>query len=236
MHAFGVRRDRAEVMGVAAIVLVDRRSWLRLRANDHAARRRARRLALRTCRRSKWLRPCAYAPSNEHSAQVMLAGAESFAYRVRCDLKHAEQVRLLALQLFDKLWPYHHLDFEARTHSRSGRDPARFRRAHQSQGPPSPRRISGLHNAKIPGLRGWAKNMTACLVRYHNKKSEPSAKHNVFASLDRQAPQEQRAFFPDCCAWPNAWKAITARPLPDSASRAARATSASTSNCATIPA
>src|SRR5260221_12392921 len=28
--------------------------------------------------------------------------------------------------------------------------------------------------------------MTACLVRYHNKKSEPSAAHKVFASLDRE--------------------------------------------------
>ncbi len=48
-----------------------------------------------------------------------------------------------------------------------------------------------LHNAKITGLRGWAKNMTACL-RYHNKKSEPSAVHQVFASLNREQRKEAR--------------------------------------------
>jgi exopolyphosphatase / guanosine-5'-triphosphate,3'-diphosphate pyrophosphatase len=49
-----------------------------------------------------------------------------------------------------------------------------------------------IHNAKIPGLRGWAKNMTACLVRYHNRKSEPSTKHAVFATLNREHRKKTR--------------------------------------------
>jgi exopolyphosphatase/guanosine-5'-triphosphate,3'-diphosphate pyrophosphatase len=123
-------------------------------------------------------------------SQVMLAGAESFASRVRCDLKHAEQVRVLALQLFDQLWPYHHLDFEARTILASAsmlHDCGVLinRKAHHRHGEYL------IHNAKIPELRGWAKNMTACLVRYHNRKSEPSTKHPVFATLNRE--QRKRA-------------------------------------------
>jgi exopolyphosphatase/guanosine-5'-triphosphate,3'-diphosphate pyrophosphatase len=49
-----------------------------------------------------------------------------------------------------------------------------------------------IHNAKIPGLRGWAKNMTACLVRYHNRKSEPSTKHPVFSMLNREQKKHSR--------------------------------------------
>jgi len=117
-------------------------------------------------------------------AQVLLAGVESFACRVRCDLKHAEQVRLLALQLFDKLWPYHHLNFESRTILEAAatlHDSGLTinRKGHHRHGEYL------VANAKIPGLRGWAKNMTACLIRYHNKKSQPNAAHKVFASLDR---------------------------------------------------
>src|SRR4029077_11383967 len=56
-------------------------------------------------------------PTDEqrNRSQVMFGGAESFASRVRCDLTHAEQVRILALQLFDQLWLYHRLDFKERT-------------------------------------------------------------------------------------------------------------------------
>jgi exopolyphosphatase/guanosine-5'-triphosphate,3'-diphosphate pyrophosphatase len=49
-----------------------------------------------------------------------------------------------------------------------------------------------IHNAKIPGLSGWAKNMTACLVRYHNRKSEPSTTHSVFATLSREQRKKAR--------------------------------------------
>jgi exopolyphosphatase/guanosine-5'-triphosphate,3'-diphosphate pyrophosphatase len=48
-----------------------------------------------------------------------------------------------------------------------------------------------IHNAKIQGLDGWEKNMTAALVRDHNRKSEPSTKHPVYASLNRE--QKKRA-------------------------------------------
>ena len=129
----------------------------------------------------RWRRPRRRSKQRKH-AQVMLAGAESFACRVRCDLKHAEQVRLLALQLFDKLWPYHHWILKLRTILEAAamlHDSGDLinRKAHHRHGEYL------VRNAKIPGLRGWAKNMTACLVRYHNKKSEPSTAHKVFASL-----------------------------------------------------
>jgi len=89
------------------------------------------------------------------------------------------------------LWPYHHLDFEARTILASAamlHDCGVLinRKAHHRHGEYL------IHNAKIPGLRGWAKNMTACLVRYHNRKSEPSTKHPVFATLNREQRKKAR--------------------------------------------
>ncbi|MBZ5644722.1 MAG: HD domain-containing protein [Acidobacteriia bacterium] len=181
IKAFSVRRDRAEVMGVASIVLLTVSRWLRLRQMiiPRVGVREGLLYELAAAQMASSL------PSSEQrtQAQVMLAGAESFACRLRCDLKHAEQVRLLALQLFDKLWPYHHLDFESRTILEAAailHDSGELinRKGHHRHGEYL------VWNAKIPGLRGWAKNMTACLVRYHNKKSEPSAKHKVFAALD----------------------------------------------------
>jgi exopolyphosphatase / guanosine-5'-triphosphate,3'-diphosphate pyrophosphatase len=189
MKSFAVRRDRAEVMGVAAIVLVTVARWLRFRSM----------ITPRVGVREGLLNELAAAqmglpePTVEQrkDAQVMIAGAESFACRVHCDLKHGEQVRRLALQLFDQLWPYHRMDFELRTILEAGailHDSGHLihRKAHHRHGEYL------VRNAKITALRGWAKNMTGCLVRYHNGKSEPSAAHKLYASLDRGRRKQAR--------------------------------------------
>jgi exopolyphosphatase/guanosine-5'-triphosphate,3'-diphosphate pyrophosphatase len=183
MKSFNVRRDRAEVMGVAAIVLVSVSAWLRLR-NVTTPRVGVREGLLYELAATQIGAPELTEEQHQHSNE-MLVGAESFAGRVRCDLNHAEQVRVLALQLFDQLWPYHHLDSEARAVLACAallHDSGVLinRKAHHRHGEYL------VHNARIPGLDGWAKNMTACLVRYHNRKSEPSAKHPVFATLSRE--------------------------------------------------
>jgi exopolyphosphatase / guanosine-5'-triphosphate,3'-diphosphate pyrophosphatase len=185
MRAFSVRRDRAEVMGVAAIVLVTVATWLRLRQMI-VPRVGVREGILYELASAQMCQPEPMEEQRLH-AQEMLAGAESFAYKLRCDLKHSDQVRILSLQLFDQLWPYHHLDFEARAILASAavlHDCGVLvnRKAHHRHGEYM------IHNAKIQGLRGWAKNMIAALVRYHNRKSEPSAAHSAYASLT----QEQR--------------------------------------------
>src|ERR1019366_8671703 len=113
IKTFGVRRDRAEVMGVAAIVLVTVARWLRLR--HMIIPRVGVREGLLQELTAAQVAPTQPSVEQRKEAQVMMAGAESFACRLRCDLKHAEQVRLLGLQLFDQLWPYHHMDFESRT-------------------------------------------------------------------------------------------------------------------------
>jgi exopolyphosphatase / guanosine-5'-triphosphate,3'-diphosphate pyrophosphatase len=189
MKAFTVRRDRAEVMGVAAIVLVTVAWWLRMR--QIITPRVGVREGLLYELAAAQLAPPAPSEEQRKRSQVMLAGAESFACRVRCDLKHAGQVQALALQLFDQLWPYHQLDYETRTILAAAamlHDSGVLinRKAHHRHGEYL------IHNAKIPGLRGWAKNMTASLVRYHNRKSEPSTTHSVFATLTREQRKKAR--------------------------------------------
>jgi exopolyphosphatase/guanosine-5'-triphosphate,3'-diphosphate pyrophosphatase len=189
MKAFSVRRDRAEVMGVAAIVLVTVSWWLRMR--QMITPRVGVREGLLQELAAAQMGPPLLTEEHRKRSQNVLGGAESYACKVRCDLKHAEQVQVLALQLFDQLWPYHHLDYEARTILASAamlHDCGVLinRKAHHRHGEYL------IHNAKIPGLRGWAKNMTASLVRYHNRKSEPSAKHPVFATLNGEQRKTAR--------------------------------------------
>ena len=189
MRAFSVRKDRAEVMGVAAIVLVTAAWWLRIR--QMITPRVGVREGLLYELASAQMTPPEPTEEQRKRSQVMLAGAESFAYRVRCDLPHAAQVQSLALQLFDQLWPYHHLDYETRTILAAAailHDAGVLinRKAHHRHGEYL------IQNAKILGLRGWAKNMTASLVRYHNKKSEPSTAHAVFATLNREQRKKVR--------------------------------------------
>jgi exopolyphosphatase/guanosine-5'-triphosphate,3'-diphosphate pyrophosphatase len=189
MKAFSVRRDRAEVMGVAAIVLVTVSWWLRMR--QMITPRVGVREGLLQELASAQMGPPPLTDEHRKRSQTILEGAESYAYKVRCDLKHAEQVQVLALQLFDQLWPYHQLDYEARTILASAamlHDCGVLinRKAHHRHGEYL------IHNAKIPGLRGWAKNMTASLVRYHNRKSEPSTKHPVFATLNAEQRKTAR--------------------------------------------
>jgi exopolyphosphatase/guanosine-5'-triphosphate,3'-diphosphate pyrophosphatase len=189
MKAFGVRRDRAEVMGVAAIVLVTVAKWMRIRTM--MIPRVGVREGLIYELAAAQIAPPEASPEQRKAAQLINAGAESFACRVHCDLKHGEQVRRTALQLFDQLYPYHKMDFELRTVLEAAATlhdcgHVVHRKAHHRHGEYL------IRNAKIPALRGWAKNMIASLVRYHNAKSDPSAAHKTFAALDSDRRKQAR--------------------------------------------
>ena len=181
-RTFGVRRDRAEMMGVAAIVLVTVAKWLRLRSMAIPGVG-VREGLLHELIETQLTQPAPDAEQRLHSQKVV-AGAEAFASRVRCDLIHAGQVRRLALQLFDQLWLYHRMEFQWRTVLEAAatlHDCGHLihHKAHHRHGEYL------VASAKIPGLRGWNKRVAASLVRYHNGKSEPTARHDVFASLNR---------------------------------------------------
>ena len=109
MEAFGVRRDRAEVMGVAAVVFTTLGEWLG-----------ARQLVVPAVGvREGILHDLAaahFGPATAHDerAEALRQQARRFAARMHSDSPHCEQVRRLAIQLFNQLAPVHGLAPEQR--------------------------------------------------------------------------------------------------------------------------
>jgi exopolyphosphatase/guanosine-5'-triphosphate,3'-diphosphate pyrophosphatase len=189
MKTFHVRKDRAEVMGIAGIVLTALGRWLNLRAMlvPGVGVREGVLLDLV----SEYFSGAASREEQER-ARTLRSGAQWFARRLDYDAKHAEQVRRLAVSLFDQLRPIHHLDSELRLILELGailHDTGHFinHQSHHRHGDYL------VRNGEIPGLRGWRRDMVACLVRYHNNKSDPHPDHKLYASLDGPRRKQVRA-------------------------------------------
>ena len=186
MKAFGVRRDRAEVMVVAAVVLTTLAEWIRPGAV----------VVPGVGVREGILRDLTiehFGPSDldDERARVLLEQVRLFAARLQCEQAHAEHVRGLAASLFDQLAPVHKLTGEmrlplemaallhdvglvinAKSHHRHGEYLVR--------------------NAHIPGLPSYLQALVACLVRYHSKAG-PEPHHKLYASLGARDRRRVRA-------------------------------------------
>jgi len=189
MRAFRVRRDRAEVMGIAAIIITTVAKWLGLRSMlvPGVGVREGLLLDLVAEQYSGGV-----ASEEERGrAQELLAGARWFAGRLNYDPQHAAQVARLALSLFDQLRPLHEFGPDLRLILEIGallHDVGHFvnRKAHNRHGEYL------VWNSDIPGLRGWRRDMVAALVRYHNSKSEPQIGHLPYAALDGERRRQLR--------------------------------------------
>jgi exopolyphosphatase / guanosine-5'-triphosphate,3'-diphosphate pyrophosphatase len=180
MKAYGVRRDRADVMGIAAIIFVSLGRYLNVR-NLAVPAVGIREGLIQEIAKEAFSRkePHRYTGA----ARQLLAGARSFSRRLERDQRHAEHVRELSLQLFDQLQPLHHLPAEARVvleaaallhdigHSVS-------HRGHHKHGEYL------TMNGDIPGLEGRERALAAAVVRYHNRKAEPADHHISYAALN----------------------------------------------------
>ena len=181
MRAFRVRKDRAEVMGIAAIIIVTLAKWLGLRSMlvPGVGVREGILLDLVAQQYS-----AAMASEEEKGrAAELLAGVRWFARRLNYDPQHAEQVAKLALSLFDQLRPIHEMGPDLRLALEMGallHDAGHFvnRKSHHRHGEYL------VRYGEIPGLRGWRRDMVASLVRYHNCKSEPQMEHASYAALE----------------------------------------------------
>ena len=181
MKTFRLRRDRAEVVGIAAIVLDTLGSWLNLRSLAVPAVG-VREGILLDLLAAQYVPAAAASDEQRERTESMLAAARWFGRRLDYDAKHAEQVKDLAVTLFDQLHPLHEMGPELRAVLEAGsllHDVGHFisHKAHHRHGDYL------VRNAQIPGLRGWRRNMVASLVRYHNAKSEPQLNHHAYASL-----------------------------------------------------
>lgn len=187
MKALGLRKDRAEVIGIAAIVFSSLAQWLRLRALlvpgvgvkegilwDLAASHYS------------GVAPKSYAVV----AEPLLREARRIGVRFDSDPLHAEYVRSLAAYLFDKLTPIHGLPHELRLPLEMAAilhdvGYAINSTAHHKHGEYI------VRNAQIPGLSEANQMIVACLVRYHGKSS-PDPGHKVYSLLDPRRREEVR--------------------------------------------
>jgi exopolyphosphatase / guanosine-5'-triphosphate,3'-diphosphate pyrophosphatase len=179
MKAYGVRRDRADVMGIAAITFITLGRYMNLRlfAIPGVGVREG---LLQEIAREAFSRkePHRY----NAAARQLLVGTRSFARRLEYDQRHAEHVRELSLQLFDQLQAVHHLPAQSRVLLEAGallHDTGHriSHRGHHKHG-----EYLALHG-DIPGLEGRDRVIVAGLVRYHNRKSEPAGHHAAYSSL-----------------------------------------------------
>jgi exopolyphosphatase/guanosine-5'-triphosphate,3'-diphosphate pyrophosphatase len=154
MERFGVRRDRAEVMGVAALVFatVGRQLGLQRLISPGVGIREAVLLEL--------------AEAAAHEKQR--TGARTFAKRVDHDTSHGEQVRKLARALFTQLRDVHQLPDEvlvvleigALLHDVGEVVNTRGHHKHSEY---------MIRWGRIPGLEGVQREMVALLARCHRK-------------------------------------------------------------------
>jgi len=189
MKAFRVRKDRADVMAVAAIVFLTLARWLNVRSFVVPGVG-VREGVLRDLVLEHFAADISAA--EEKKAKALLAAARWFAARHQSSTRHDEHVRRLAVSLFDRLVPLHRMGLPERRLLELGavlHDIGHFinKKGHGRHGEYL------VRNGKIAGLKGWKRDFVACLVRYHNTKSDPDLDHKLYASLDPLRRRQLRA-------------------------------------------
>lgn len=188
MRLFGVRKDRAEVMGIAAIVFATLARMLSLR-EILVPGVGVREGVLESLVREHFaVKPM---PRPSARSRVLLAKARRFARRLEYDEAHCEQVRRTALALFDQLRPLHGMGREERSVLELGallHGVGYFVNSedHHKHGEYL------VRYGQIDSLAGWRRDMLACLVRYHYK-AEPLPDHKVYGGLDTDQQRDVRA-------------------------------------------
>ncbi len=180
MARFGVRRDRAEVMGVAALVFTTVARALKI---PHLA---VPGVGIRDALLLDLAEGLAVAQAEADSAQgkALLTSARTFANRVGHNLTHGEQVRRLAQSIFAQCSDIHDLgpefsiilevaallhDVGEVVHPRSHHKHSEYM----------------IRWGRIPGLEGIDRDLVAALVRTHRKSPPDSKKHEAVAALNK---------------------------------------------------
>lgn len=180
MKAYGVRRDRADVMGIAAIIFLALGRYLNVRTLTIPSVGIREGLIQEIARES-------FSRKEPHrytaAARQLLLGARSFARRLEQDPRHAEHVRELSLQLFDQLQPVHHLPAESRVLLEAGALLHDVGHTVNHKGHHKHGEYLTLHG-DIPGLDGRERAIVAALVRYHARKAEPADHHLAYSALN----------------------------------------------------
>ncbi|ACY16019.1 Ppx/GppA phosphatase family protein [Haliangium ochraceum] len=180
MQRFGLRRDRAEVIGVAALVLatVCRALQLTRLAVPGVGIRDALLLDLAEGIADE------QAEVEKARGKALLTAARTFAGRMGHDIAHGEQVRRMARTLFDQLGDLHRLPEElgsvlevaAVLHDVGEVLNARSHHKHSAY---------MILWGRIPGLESPHREMVAALARTHRKSPPDPKKHEIYAQLTK---------------------------------------------------
>ncbi|MGA9883412.1 MAG: HD domain-containing protein [Candidatus Acidiferrales bacterium] len=189
MRVFRLRKDRAEVVGIAAVILTTLAKWLDLRSMLVPGVGVREGLLLQIL--AEQYSGGTTSEAEKDRAAKFLASVRWFARRINYDAQHADQVVRLALSLFDQLRPLHEMGPEERLLLEAGallHDIGHFisKKLHHRHGEYL------VRNGEIPGVSGWRKDMIAALVRYHNCKSDPQVQHASYAALNSERRRQAR--------------------------------------------
>jgi len=183
MARYGVRQDRAEVMGAAALVFATVLEELQLRRLLVPGVGVKEGLLLDLAEET--------VPGAASRDRVLLAEGRTFASRVSHDVTHGDHVRKIARALFDQLGSVHGLSEEravvlelaALLHDLGE---IVHRRGHHRHGEYI------VRWARIPGLESPEREMVAALVRTHRKSPPDPKKHPIYAELPKERQRETR--------------------------------------------
>jgi len=175
MNAFLVRKDRAEVIAIAAIVLVTLGRCLNLKRAVVPG------VGVKEGVIGDVLRSVYGTDAVGLQEIDVVPFARRFAARLGYDAQHCEQVCGLAVTLFDQLQPIHGMGNHCRDLLQVS---ALLHDIGHSIHRESHHKIGEflVRNGDVPGLRGKDRDVVACVVRYHSE-SGPNTDHKVYASL-----------------------------------------------------
>jgi exopolyphosphatase/guanosine-5'-triphosphate,3'-diphosphate pyrophosphatase len=179
MKAYAVRRDRADVMGIAAITFLTLGRYLNVRCMAIPAVG-VREGILQEIAHEAFSRK---EPHRYNAAErQLLLGTRSFARRMEYDQVHSEHVRELSILLFDRLQAVHHLPAHGRVLLEAGALLHDVGHAISHHGHHKHGEYLAL-NGDMPGLQGRDRAIVAALVRYHNRKTLPERHHAAYGAL-----------------------------------------------------
>ncbi len=187
MRTYNVRRDRADVMGVAGLVLQAVAETLGIQQVlvPGVGIRDALLIDIQETLHGEQ-------PSGREAREkALLLSARMFASRVGHDLTHSRQVQRLARTLFDELRDLHRLpgklgivlDVAALLHDVGE---VIETQGHQKHGEYM------VREGRLPGLEGDYRNMVAALVRLHRDTEISARKHESYGLLSDERRSETR--------------------------------------------
>ena len=185
MRALQIRKDRAEVIAIAAVILTTVGRWWNTPTLLVPG------VGVKEGILIDLLRSAAGESRSRESGKALLAAARRYAARLNWDAPHAKKVSHLAVSLFDQLQSLHKmgaqmrltLELAALLHDIGYAVQQRFHYRHGEY---------LIRHGEIAGLEPSRRKMVACIIRYHGEP-EPDSDAKLFKSFPRKQQLQIRS-------------------------------------------